>query len=98
MKYFSEVTNKVYDTPEALQKDEVAIKEAEIKRKAEQEKAANERKNRAAEVDAARKEMVAAQRKYREVLEAFCKDYGSFHTTLNVGEIPTLFDNFFSLF
>lgn len=95
MKYFSEVTQKVYDTPEALEKAEKDVKEAELKRKLEQEKAANTRKARAEEVDAARKKMVAAQKEYRKVLEKFCEDYGAFHRTINVGEIPSLFDSFF---
>jgi len=98
MKYFSEITNKVYDTPEALQTAELAVKEAEEKEKVKKEKAAAERKERAAAVDAARKEMVAAQKKYKDALEDFCNRYGSYHTTLNVSEIPTLFDRFFNLF
>ena len=98
MKYFSEITGKVYDTTEALQSAEIAVKEAEEKEKAKKEQAIAERKECAAAVDAARKEMVAAQKKYRDTLEKFCQKYGSYHTTLNVSEIPTLFDHFFSLF
>ena len=98
MKYFSEVTGKVYDTTEALQTAEMAVKEAEEKEKAKKELMVAQRKEKAAAVDAARKEMVAAQKKYRDTLEDFCKNYGSYHTTLNISEIPTLFDHFFDLF
>lgn len=102
MKYVSDYTGKTYDTAsECMEADRkyAAEKKAEKEKK---EKIAAERKTRAAEVEEARKAMVAAQSKYREVLEAFCKDYGTYHTSLT-GEdakkiIPTLFDIFNPLF
>ena len=113
MKYFSEVTRQYYDTEKACLEAEFKVKEEqnrqkilkekeERERKAKQEALAAERKARANEVEEARKAMVAAQSKYREVLEAFCKDFGAFHTTLTrddaKGIIPTLFDIFNPLF
>lgn len=109
MKYWSEVTKSFYDTEKACLEAEFKVKEeqnrekikrerAEREAKEKQEKLAAARKVRANEVDEARKAMVAAQSKYREVLEAFVRDYGSWHQTLT-GEdvkkvIPTLFDIF----
>lgn len=113
MKYFSEVTRQYYDTEKACLEAEFKVKEeqnrqkimrekAEREAKEKQEKLAAERKARANEVEEARKAMVAAQSKYREVLEAFVRDYKTYHLSLNgedaKGLIPTLFDNFFSIF
>lgn len=109
MKYYGEKTKKLYDTVEACEKAEFEAKEAENRekirkereereRKEKQEKLNAERKARAAEVEEARKTMIAAQAKYRELLEAFTKDFKSFHLSLT-GEdaekmIPTFFDIF----
>lgn len=113
MKYYSDVTNTLYDSEKACLEAEFKVKEKENREKIlreraareakeKQEKLAAERKTRAAEVDEARKAMVAAQSKYREVLEAFVRDYGTYHLSLNgedaKGLIPTLFDNFFNIF
>ena len=113
MKYWSEITKSFYDTEKACLEAEFKVKEkqnrekilrekVEREAKEKQEKLAAERNTRANEVTEARKAMVAAQSKYREVLEAFVRDYGTYHLSLN-GEdakslIPTLFDNFFSIF
>lgn len=109
MKYFSEITRQYYDTEKSCLEAEFKVKEeqnrqkilkekAERKAKEKQEKLTAERKARAAEVEEARKAMTTAQTKYREVLEAFCKDYGTYHTSIS-GEdvkkiIPSLFDIF----
>lgn len=113
MKYFSEVTRQYYDTEKACLEAEFKVKEEQNRQKILKEKAAREakekqeklaaaRKIRANEVEEARKAMVAAQSKYREVLEAFVRDYGTYHLSLNgedaKGLIPTLFDNFFNIF
>ena len=113
MKYYSDITKNFYDTEKACLADEFKVKEEQnrqkiLKEKAEreakekQEKLAAARKVRANEVDEARKAMVAAQSKYREVLEAFVRDYGTYHMSLNGDDakniIPTLFENFLSLF
>lgn len=101
MKYFSEKTNKVYDTVEALNKAEFELKEAENRakikaerEKAEKEKLAAERKSRAAEVEEARKQMLEAQKAYKEKLERFCRDYGAWHTSISTSDVPSLFDLF----
>ena len=113
MKFYSDITKNFYDTEKACLADEFKVKEEQNRQKILQEKAAREakekqeklaaaRKARANEVDEARKAMVAAQSKYREALEAFVRDYGTYHLSLNgedaKGLIPTLFDNFFSIF
>lgn len=95
MKYYSEMTKKLYDSEDALVTAETAATEAEAKAKAEKERVAIERKVRADEIEKARAAMVAAQKEYRDKLEAFCKDYGTYHTTIkSPRDIPTLFDFF----
>ena len=98
MKYFSDVTKKLYDTSDAcIEAEENALNE-QIKEKQKKERLAAERKNRAAEVEEARKNMVAAQKEYRDILESFINDYKSYHySSTDANEIPTLF-NLFNLF
>ena len=104
MRYYSDKLGKIFDSIDALQEAEVKAKEEENREKIRKErelaaekerkdKLAAERKARAAEVDEARKAMVAAQNKYRETLEAFIKDYHTYHySTSNLDDIPTLFE------
>lgn len=95
MRYYSDVTKKFYDSSNACIKAEEEALNAQVKAKQEKEKLAAERKSRAAEVEEARKNMVAAQNKYKELLEAFVKQYGSYHySTTNAKDVPTLFDIF----
>ena len=110
MKYYGERTKKLYDTAEACEKAEFEMKEAEnrekirkereeAQEKERKEKLAAERKARATEVDEARKAMIAAQKKYKEVLEAFIRDYHTYHlSTSSFDEIPTLFEFFNRVF
>lgn len=113
MKYYSEVTRNYYDTEKACLEAEFKVKEEqnrqkilkekeERERKEKQEALVAARKERANKVEAARKAMVKAQNDYRKELETFCKDYGTYHYTLNEDDVkknaPTLFDIFNPLF
>ena len=97
MKILSDKTNKEYATVEECLAAEKAFDEMVAKQQAEKEKAlaeqkakeeklAAERKARATEVEDAYKAVVEAQKVYREKLNAFVKDYGSFHMTLKTGD------------
>ena len=102
MRYYSDVTKSVYNTEKELvaAEQQVKVEEAKKARAAEEEKArkdkmAAERKARAAEVEEARKAMTEAQKHYKDVLEAFVKDYHSYHySTTDTSDIPTLFQIF----
>lgn len=99
MKFFSELTNQCYDTVAECQKAE-AIKQKEIEeaRRAEEvrkqkEQAKNaERAEAAKRVEAARKAMVEAENAYKDELTSFCKTYGTYHATI---DLPHLFSMFF---
>ena len=110
MKYYSEKLNKLYNSQAECEKAEFEAKEAENRQKilaerqaaevkAQKEKEAAERKAMAATVEEARKNMTAAQKAYKEAIEAFTKKYGSYHyTSHSVEDIPTLFDIFSPFF
>lgn len=97
MKYFSELTNKKYDTVEELEKAELAVKQKEE----EQKKLSAEKKARADEVEAARNAMNGAIKNYEKVLNAFLRDYKTYHwsetTTDSAPKWLGFFDNFFGI-
>ena len=109
MKYYSERTKKLFDTAAECEKAEFEAKEEEnrqkIKRereiaaeKARKEELAAKRKVLANEVEEARKAMVTAPKAYRDKLEEFCKEFGTYHTSLSTSDIPTLFNSLFDWF
>lgn len=93
MKYYSEKLKKVYDTVEQLKTAEAEYDKAH----AAEIKKAEERKRRADEITAARKDLQNAQKKYNELVNKFIKDYGSYHATYN-GEDVSALDVFYRLF
>jgi hypothetical protein len=100
MKFYSELTNKVYDTEKACMKAEQEYKQAlEAKKREEEMKKLAEKKKQekraedAKRVEVKREAMIKAQCEYREELEKFCKEYGSYHFTTNSFDgIPHLFE------
>lgn len=97
MKILSEKTNKYYATVDECLAAEKAFDEAEAKKKAEAQKLNATRKERANEVETAYKASLEANKHYHELLDAFVKDYGSFHMTLHTGDLNP-FDSFSHLF
>ena len=95
MKYFSEITKKVYNTPEEL---ETAEKEVLDEQKAQEEKSAK-RAERAKEVEEAYAKAADVEEQADKLLNEFLKDYGSFHTTLKkpIKRI-NIFDDWFNSF
>ena len=103
MKFYSEVTKKLYDTEADLNDAESAIKKAESEKKARETQLKNERAARAKVVDAAfedyRKAKEIAKKKYSDanaLLDAFVKDYGTYH--VSISEKNKRADNFDELF
>lgn len=105
MKFYSELTNKVYDTEKDCVKAEKEFKEAQAaKLRAEEEKRLAEKKKQeeraadAKKVEALREEMVKAQANYRKAVEAFVEKHGSYHFSTNSSEkIPYLFGSLFDI-
>lgn len=81
MKYYSDITKKVYDTISDL---EAAEKEVSEK--------TNARKEDAAKVEAAFNEMSAARKKYEKALREFCEKHGAYHRTIKPEDGPKTFD------
>ena len=83
MTIISEKTGKTYETVEDCLADEkkfdLTVEEEENKKK----ELANARKERAKEVEDAYNARLEADRFYREKLNKFIDDYGSFHMTIN---------------
>ena len=83
MTIISEKTGKTYETVEDCLADEkkfdLAVEEEENKKK----ELANTRKERAKEAEDAYNARLEADKLYREKLNKFIDDYGSFHMTIN---------------
>lgn len=83
MTIISEKTGKTYETVDECLADEkkfdLAVEEKENKKK----ELANARKERAKEVEDAYNARLEADKFYREKLNKFIDDYGSFHMTIN---------------
>ena len=78
MKYYSELTKEVYDTPELLEEAEKVV----LEENKEKERKLTEHAERAKAVENAFAEAQEARKKADELLSEFCKDYESFHTTI----------------
>lgn len=102
MRYYSDLLKKVFDSEEAC----VAAEDkylTEMEEKDAREKELREtRKARAKEVEDALKAVHDAQKQYQEKLDAFLKDYKTFHCTLSATDVrnplSTIFDDLFMLF
>jgi Mg2+ and Co2+ transporter CorA len=93
MKYYSEVTGNVYDTPEAL--NEAEAKALEVQKQEEDKK--QKRAERAKEIEAVSKEIFELQQKKNELINQFIEDYGAFHQTIRTS-IPDVSTNILRLF
>lgn len=101
MKYYSELTQKVYNTEAECKKAEQAFNfeleqkaRAEEQRKLVEKKKQEERAADAKKIEALREEMVKAQSNYRKAVQAFVEKYGSYHfSTKSEEQIPYLFSS-----
>lgn len=97
MKILSEKTNKSYATVQECLAAEKEYDEKVAKEKEKQEKLSAARKERANEIEQAYKASVDAYKHYQDLLDAFVKDYGSFHMTVHTGNLNP-FNSFSHLF
>lgn len=105
MKYYSDLTRKLYETAEELNKAETAVVKAEQERKAalekkqaEQAKLKEQRAARAQEVTEAIRVRDEAQKKVNELINNFVKDYGSYHYTWSSDFIDDVFKTMVKFF
>ena len=100
MKYYSEVTKKLYDTEKDLANAEAAV----IKAQADEEERNKVRTTRAKEVEDAYRSVLEARQHYAELKNKFIEDYGSFHMSIkdktpveDWDSVNKLIDLFFNL-
>lgn len=94
MKFYSEYTKRLYDSPEDCEKAESAIKDAELKKEKEKAQRVAERKAKADEVSKAYDSYVSARRAYEKVLTEFCEKYGAYHTSIDSSTLKDLMKYF----
>lgn len=92
MRYYSDVTKKVYDSEKELNDAEFKVKRAEENAKRAKEKESADRKKAAAEVQEAYAKARAANAHASKVLADFCDKYGSYHFSVDGSEDPELND------
>lgn len=110
MKYYSEKTNRLYESEKELkvdeEKEEKRLAKIEAERKVEkekQDKLSNERKERAKEVNDAFEAYVKGTKelydKFIKLRNKFIEDYHEFHMTYRDNNVPkSLFDVFDEFF
>lgn len=82
-RFYSDITNKLYDTMADLEGAEKSFIEAKEEKKRKEQQKADERKARAQEVEDLRKAYIDARKSYTDALQHFCDDYGTFHTSVS---------------
>ena len=95
MKYYSEITNKTYNTEKECIEAEQAIVKAREEKKAKKEKLPKERAESAKIGGEKRTARVRALEDYREEVQKFVKDYGSYHMSYSSKSPLSLFDMLF---
>ena len=103
--YCNQYTDELFDTEEeavASEKKYLEVQEArkraEEERLATQKKKDSERAARAKHVEELLNKYTEARKEYVEALNAFCKDFGAFHTTLKGADPLDWFDLVADLF
>lgn len=90
MKFYSDVTRKLYDTEEALHEAETAVKCKEEEERLAREHYEQEKEARTKVLNAAYEAKKKAEKDYEALLKDYCKDYGhasisdkEYHDSLN---------------
>ena len=96
VKIFSEKTEKYYNTVEECLEDEKEYEKELLMIENKKKELSENRKNRAKEVEDAYKARLEADKAFKDKLNKFVDDYGSFHMTINT-EVDDPF-NFFDIF
>ena len=97
MKYYSEELKKFFNTEKECATAEKAYLAEEEKKRAAEAKKNEARKARAKEIEDAYTALKDARKKYNDLLDKFCEDYGAYHTSFKSSEdtVSSLLDFFF---
>lgn len=92
MRYYSEKTNRFYDSVSECVDAEKAFDKAAREAEEKKNKLKAERCARAKAVEEARIAAQEAKKHYRQLMEEFARDYGSYHSTVTSNSIEDVFD------
>lgn len=96
VRYYSDVTKLLYETAEECEKAEKEFRAEQERKKAEALQKSNDRKDAAKKVENAYNALIAARKAYQDELSKFCKQYGTFHLSVDKDGILDWMDNFWS--
>lgn len=94
MRYYSDLTKTFYNDIASCEKAEKLFEEERVRRETETLKKANMRKEAAKRVENAYNNLINAKKTYQEELNTFCKEYGSFHMTVDKNNILDWINSF----
>lgn len=94
MKYYSDLTKKFYEKASECEKAEAAFKAEQKKKEEEALQKSTARKEAAKKVEEAYNKLIAAKKEYESILSDFCKEYGTYHTSINEDSISDWLDAF----
>ena len=86
MKYYSEITKKMYDSVRELEKAEKEVNDKN-----------NARREDAMKVERAEKAWIEARENYSKVLNEFCAKHGPYHKTVDGEEAARTWSNLSNL-
>lgn len=99
MKYYGDLTKKLYDSVEACEKAEAEFKKQIDEAEAKKKELAEVKAARAKEVTDAYKRVREAQKEYEQLRSDFIKSYGYFHLSYSDPDERTpfsIFEDFFT--
>lgn len=96
MRFYSDKTRKFYETLEDCEKAEKDFEVEQERKKAEALQKSNDRKEAAKKVENAYNALITAKKAYHEELSKFCKQYGTYHLSLDKDGMLDWMDSFWS--
>lgn len=97
MRYYGELTKKLYDSVEACEKAETEFKKQIDEAEAKKKKLAETKAARAKEITEAYQEIRKAQKVYEDLRNQYIRDYGAFHFSFRDPEERfSFFNDFFT--
>lgn len=97
MKYYSDVTKKLYDDEKTALKAEEKFLANQRAEEAKKKELSETRAKRAKEIEDAYKAVLEANNKYIELKNKFIDDYGSFHMSFSTKTPVTTVEDLFNL-